>query len=354
MIIPEAISYFKYSVMADQPLVTIAMPVYNAEHYIKKAIDSILNQTYSNWELVMVNDGSFDRSEEIILSYSDPRIRYFKNEINSGIVKTRNRCLELARGKYIAVLDNDDVALPQRLEMQVSFLEANYDYGVCGSYWEIINDNDQLVAKVKIPLTDTDIKTYQIFNNCYCASTVMMRADLVKEAKYQEGSDMLEDYNLYHRLYHHTKFASLPMYLTQYRAHGKNESSKKHSELMALRKKMDATILSGLNIPFTEAELTLHTHFVNGNFGYFKERGKLQLLESWLFKTKTLLEQRPGMAEHVIIRIYITRWLQLFHAIRWFSFRIINSSMFRNNKMKFIKYSIEFFKEKLSNKIQLA
>lgn len=354
MIIQDVKNYFKYSVMAEQPLVTIAMPVYNAERYIKKAIDSILQQTYTNWELVMVNDGSIDHTEEKILSYSDPRIRYFKNDVNSGIVKTRNRCLELARGKYIAVLDNDDIALPKRLKMQVGFLEANNDYGVCGSYWEIIDNNDKLLAKVEIPSTDSEIKTYQLFNNCFCASTVMMRAELVKEAKYQDGSDMLEDFNLYHRLYHLTKFASLPHFLTQYRTHGKNESFKKYDALMALRKKMDATILSRLNIPFTEEELTMHTHFVNGRFSYFKKKGTLQLLELWLLKIKQLLEQRPGIEGDIIIRIFIKRWLQLFHANRWFSVRIINNSLFRNYKMKFIKYLMEFVKEKISKKIQLT
>ena len=354
MTIPETKNYTKYSVMAEQPLVTIAMPVYNAEHYIKKAIDSILQQTYTNWELVMVNDGSIDQSEKIILSYSDPRLRYFKNDVNSGIVKTRNRCLELARGKYIAVLDNDDIALPKRLEMQVSYLEANQDYGVVGSYWEIIDNNDKVQATVEIPSTDPEIKTYQLFNNCFCASTVMMRAELVKEAKYQEGSDMLEDFNLYHRLYHTTKFASLPFSLTQYRVHGENESFQKYDALMALRKKMDASILNGLNIPFTEEELTLHTHFVNGRFTYFKKKGTLPLLELWLIKIKQLLEQRPGMEGDIIIQIYIKRWLQLFHSTRWFSIRIINNSLFRNHKMKFIKYLWEFVKEKISRKIKLA
>ena len=125
------------------PLVSVAMPAYNSEEYVKQAIDSVLAQTFSDFELIIVNDGSSDRSKEIILSYTDERIRYLENEKNLGIVKTRNRCIANAAGKYIAVLDNDDIALPFRLEEQVRFLEANSDYGVCGSFYRIIDSEDR-------------------------------------------------------------------------------------------------------------------------------------------------------------------------------------------------------------------
>jgi hypothetical protein len=184
----------------------------------------------------------------------------------------------------------------------------------------------------------------------------MMRADLVKEAGYEEGSDMAEDFNLYQRLYHQTKFASVPLYLTQYRAHGKNESFRKHAELLVLRKKMDAAILKGLNIPFTEAELTLHTHFFNGNFGYFKSEGiqAIKMLEQWLLKLKEILINRPGFDEQVINRIYIKRWLQLFHSTRWLSFRVLKTPISRDNKLKVIKYFLEFLKERITGKINLS
>src|SRR5580693_6014535 len=116
----------------DSPLVSVAMPVYNAEKYIMQAIDSVLGQSYPHFELVIVNDGSTDRSKEIIHSYSDKRIRFYDNEVNLGITKTRNKCIQYATGKYIAVLDNDDIALPFRLEKQVEFLESDFDYALCG------------------------------------------------------------------------------------------------------------------------------------------------------------------------------------------------------------------------------
>src|SRR3979411_1813870 len=111
----------------DLPLVSFVMPVYNAEKYLKEAIDSVLHQSYKNIELVIINDGSTDSSKDIILANDDPRIRYFENKFNSGIVYSRNRGLQLAIGDYIATLDSDDIALPHRTEQQVDFLEKNSD-----------------------------------------------------------------------------------------------------------------------------------------------------------------------------------------------------------------------------------
>jgi glycosyltransferase involved in cell wall biosynthesis len=100
-------------------------PVYNAEKYLKECLDSMLTQTFTDFELLLIDDGSTDGSAAMIAALPDPRIRYVKNEKNMGIARTRNRGLELARGEYIAFIDSDDVSVPQRLEKQVAFMDAN-------------------------------------------------------------------------------------------------------------------------------------------------------------------------------------------------------------------------------------
>lgn len=105
------------------PKISVVMPAYNAEKYIGKSIDSILNQTYGDFEFIIINDGSKDSTKEIILSYSDNRIVYLENEINSGIVVTLNKGLEYATGEYIARMDADDIAVAERLEKQIEFME---------------------------------------------------------------------------------------------------------------------------------------------------------------------------------------------------------------------------------------
>ena len=115
------------------PLISVILPAYNAERFLEEAIDSILAQTYKNFELIVLNDGSTDRTEEIILSYNDPRIRYIKNESNLKLIKTLNKGIALARGKYIARMDADDISLPTRFEKEIEFMEIHPDIGVCSS-----------------------------------------------------------------------------------------------------------------------------------------------------------------------------------------------------------------------------
>ena len=109
------------------PKISVVMPAYNAEKYIGESIDSILNQTYGDFEFIIINDGSRDSTKEIILSYSDNRIVYLENEINSGIVVTLNKGLKYATGEYIARMDADDIAVAERLEKQIEFMEKNKD-----------------------------------------------------------------------------------------------------------------------------------------------------------------------------------------------------------------------------------
>jgi glycosyltransferase involved in cell wall biosynthesis len=126
-------------IFMNMPLVSVVMPLFNAEKYVGDAVESVLNQSYTNFELIIINDASTDKSAACVQGIVDRRIVIVENENNLGIVASRNRGLALAKGKYIAVLDSDDIALPNRLEKQVAFLEANPAYGICGSYYHVIN-----------------------------------------------------------------------------------------------------------------------------------------------------------------------------------------------------------------------
>ena len=118
-------------------LVSVVMPSYNTGKYIKKSIESVLAQTYRDWELLIVDDGSTDDTDAIISSFDDPRIRYFKNETNSGAAICRNLALREAKGRWIAFLDSDDIWLPEKLEKQIAFMKKNdYDFSYTG-YYEI-------------------------------------------------------------------------------------------------------------------------------------------------------------------------------------------------------------------------
>ena len=115
------------------PKITVLMPVYNGEKYLRESVDSILNQTFTDFELLIINDGSTDSSMEILNSYSDSRIRIVTNEVNLRLIKTLNKGIDLATGEYIARMDCDDIADPKRLEIQLQYMEKHPDVAVCGT-----------------------------------------------------------------------------------------------------------------------------------------------------------------------------------------------------------------------------
>ena len=123
--------------MSESPKVTAVIPVYNREKYLRGAIESILAQTFTDFELLVIDDGSTDGSREAIRSYHDPRIRLMCNETNQGIPKTRNRGIQFARGEYLAFLDSDDWAYPERLAKQVAFLDSHPDYAAVGAWIDV-------------------------------------------------------------------------------------------------------------------------------------------------------------------------------------------------------------------------
>ena len=138
------------------PLVSIVLPVYNGEKYLAESLDSVLAQTYQNWELVIINDGSTDGTENLIFRLSDKRIKYLPNDGNKGIIFSLNRGLQVSNGVFIARLDADDIALPTRIEKQVEFLSENVDYNLCGSYFQTIDSNGQLLKNVRFPANNRD------------------------------------------------------------------------------------------------------------------------------------------------------------------------------------------------------
>jgi len=184
------------------PVVSVVMPVYNGEKYLAEAIESILNQTYVDFEFIILNDGSTDRTEEIILSHDDPRIIYVRNKENLQIVKTLNKGIALAKGKYIARMDADDISLPERFEKQVAFLESGVAKVVFSTV-ELMDEQSNSRGTWSDDKTCTDL--YMISKvlpkrNCLAHPTLMMDASLLKHYRYNSHAVHAEDYNLWLRL----------------------------------------------------------------------------------------------------------------------------------------------------------
>lgn len=182
------------------PAISVVMPVYNGSLYLREAIDSILNQTFTDFEFIIVNDGSTDQSEEIILSYTDNRIKYIKQE-NKGIGLTLRLGCSLAQGKYIARMDADDISNKNRLQIQYDYLEKNPEVVLLSSAVRYINENGENIGR-SFPCTDDKILKKIIKNkgSPICHPAVMMRADTYKKSGGYCDLQPLEDYYLWLKL----------------------------------------------------------------------------------------------------------------------------------------------------------
>lgn len=201
------------------PKVSVLMTVYNAERYLRSAIESVLNQSFSDFELLIVDDGSTDHSREIINSYGDPRIRVTWNPTNRGECYTRNRALESARGKYVAVLDADDVALPDRLGHQVEVLDKAPDILLVGSVSELIDNEGKVNGILRVPTDPLEIRWRLLFGNCIIHSTTMFRLEDARAVGGYGDFPFAQDFDLWRRLSLRGRFSNIETPLSQYRVH---------------------------------------------------------------------------------------------------------------------------------------
>ena len=201
------------------PLVSVLLPVYNAQDYLKQSIDSILGQTLTDFELIIVNDGSTDGSKAIIDSYSDSRIIVI-DQPNAGLPISLNRAIARARGKYLARQDADDVSEPTRLEKQVAFLDEHLDYGLLGTWARILEIDTITDRELKHPIENGELQMKLVFYNCFVHSSVMIRKEVLsRSGLYPEDPEKFppEDFDLWLRIAQISKVANLPSHLLQYR-----------------------------------------------------------------------------------------------------------------------------------------
>lgn len=204
-----------------RPLISVLLPAYNAEKTIKEAIDSIVSQTYNNWELIAVDDGSTDSTPIIIQAYNDSRIKYFCNNQNLGLIKTLNRGIELCKGKYIARMDSDDISSPDRFEKQVSYMEKHCETIICGSVIRAfgVKGEKKINRIVKYLEHDKDIKKSLVYSCCFAHPSVMIRSNIFEKSsiRYNENYPYAEDYKLWIDLMDYGEYHNLQEVLLNYR-----------------------------------------------------------------------------------------------------------------------------------------
>jgi glycosyltransferase involved in cell wall biosynthesis len=197
------------------------MPVHNGAQYLRESVESILGQTFRDFELLVINDGSTDDTADIVASFGDPRIRLLHNETNLGLIATLNRGLDESRGDFIARMDHDDVSLPQRLERLLQFFTAHPSVGICGSSYIPFGQADLSSFRGRCPTDPARIHAALLFNSPLGHPTVMMRRAALERhgLRYRQDFVHAEDYDLWARAADCFPIANVPDRLLRYRVH---------------------------------------------------------------------------------------------------------------------------------------
>lgn len=210
-----------------KPKVSVLMSVFNGEKYLREAVDSILNQTFKDFEFLIINDGSTDKTEAILKSYDDPRIKVYNNRENIGLSKSLNIGLQMAKGEYISRQDADDISMPERLKMQVDFLNNHPDYAVIGTFAQVLNEDSGKTQLWKKPIADADLRKFLKKSNCIVHGSAMIRkSSLLDVGFYYAPMEKSQDYELWLRLSKKYKMANIPKPLYLWRINSKKVALK--------------------------------------------------------------------------------------------------------------------------------
>jgi len=213
------------------PKISVILAVHNGQRYLSDAIDSILNQTFSDFELIIINDGSRDKTQYIIDSYKDPRIVVIKNESNEGAVASRNKGIMLSRGSYVAIQDADDKSFPEKFSKQVKILDENPNVGAVGSYFIFSDMAGREFYTALVPCDNKTIQERLILEFIFCHCTLMFRAGHLKNlGGYRRELFLSEDYDMVLRVAEISQIVNIPEALYSYRLNLNSSSIKKRCE----------------------------------------------------------------------------------------------------------------------------
>lgn len=259
------------------PAITVLMTVHNGRAYLAESVESILAQTCRDFELLIINDGSTDNSLELLRGYTDARIRLVDQQPNRGIHDTLNRGLREARGRYIAIMDQDDISMPTRLELLLARMEAQPELALCGSTIETFGDHP---VKPWVKYFEPDaLKVALLFENPICHPSVMLRRSLL-EAHGLEYPPVpyAEEYSLWVTLARVSRLANLPESLLRYRAHPKQVSRSRNEIQCASTHGVMVEQLARMGVTATAQDIILHK-MLGGVFNPLP--GYARRLERW-------------------------------------------------------------------------
>lgn len=247
--------------MKSIPKITVILPVFNCELYIQNAVESILNQTFADFEFLIIDDASTDATLSILKKIDDSRIQLIEKQVNSGYTNSLNYGLQIAEGEYIARMDADDISYPERFARQIAYLDSHPNVVVCGTFYKIVGNNKNII----IPSSHDDIKIGLLNGNCICHPSTMIRKKVLEEhaIKYDTSKEPAEDYDMWVRLLPLGKLHNLPERLFEYRVYNNQVSRKRAEEQRKNDIAAKFKLLGYLNLQWNTMELD----FLEKQFG---------------------------------------------------------------------------------------
>lgn len=304
--------------------ISVVIPVYNRARFIGAAIDSILAQTVHDLELILVDDGSTDGSQQIIQAYTDPRLRLIQNPYNQGIAASRNRGIEAAEGRYLAFLDSDDRALATRLEKQIAFLEAHPDHAAVGSWIRWIDADGRSRGKTKRKAANPDqIAAERLFRSSIENSTATARTEILRAYPHREDFRLGSDYELWARINNDYRLAALREVLVERRRHDAQSSDEHWPEAKQWRLAVFAAQLERLGMAYEPEDLERHyTLRRMHKEDFVPDHAFLDWAEAWFERLREANAQHGMYPEPAFSRVLGLFWIKSC----WFARRRIGRS----------------------------
>ncbi len=292
------------------PRVSVVIPAYNRESFVGEAIESVLAQTFDDFELLVIDDGSTDRTSDVVRSFRDRRIHLLCHESNRGLPRTRNAGVDAARGDYLAFLDSDDVALPNRLAKQVAFLDHHPDHAAVGAWIDWMDDRGRPLGRVKRrpPLPD-DVSALRLFRQGIENTASMARTAVLRRYRHDERFEVSEDFDLWARVAADRPIANLAEVLVLRRAHVQQISKGRDEQTRLYRQAIYARQLEALGITFREEDLKRHYLLRRmRKSGFIPDRAYVDWADAWLRALQTANARSHCFPEPELSRLLGAFW----------------------------------------------
>jgi glycosyltransferase involved in cell wall biosynthesis len=321
------------------------MPVFNGEKYIAEAINSLLQQSYTHWELILLDDGSTDATAQVVQPFlTDSRVYYVRHAINKGLAHIRNEAVSYAKGEFLAWLDSDDIAHPQRLALQVEYLLQNSEIALLGTWANYISPQKDFLVVTQPPTLPTKIQAMLLFTNCFVQSTVMVRSEVMQQFRYDARFPPAEDYDLWVKIAQQYPTANLPVALVDVRRYAASTSQQHKTIARQHCSQIAAQQLRQIGMEASPEELALHIDI--SHFLVPLNVANYQKIVNWLAKlqdAQTRIRYYDQKTfEELLYHFWLNTTLQAL-PLGWKGYRIALASHFcRWNWWQQVKWGVKF------------